>query len=59
MDFNLKLALRDSKEATRPYLIVNPLMAKHLPVKPSYSLEYFQELGKKMSEICADEKVER
>ncbi len=57
MDSNLKIALRDSKEATRPYLIVNSLLAKHLPSKPTNSLEYFKELGDKINKVCINEKV--
>lgn len=57
MDFNLKIAFRDSKAATRPYLIVNPMLAKHLPAKPSAALNCFMQLGEQIADICKNEKV--
>jgi hypothetical protein len=48
----VKLALRDSKTATRPYLLVNPRLAKHVPAEPADTLEYFARLGKKVNEVC-------
>ncbi len=57
MDFELKIALRDSKVATRPYLIVNPSLAKHLPYKASDSLVIFKELAIKISDYCNNKKV--
>lgn len=57
MDFGLKIALRDSIHATRPYLIVNPILAKHLPVQPSNSLDVFYQLGKKVAAALYGEKV--
>ena len=54
---NLKTALRDSETATRPYVIVNPLLAKHLPVPPGAAFEYFSRLGKMAAETCIGEKV--
>lgn len=57
MNFDLKIALRDSKTATRPYVIVNPILAKHLPSKPSFSLGIFLKLGKKIASETIGEKV--
>lgn len=54
---DLKIAMRDSNIATRPYVIVNTLLAKHLPVTPSISLECFNKLGKKVADLCKNEKV--
>jgi len=54
---NLKIAFRESQNATRPYVIVNELLAKHMPVAPSHALEYFDQLGNKVSKICTKECV--
>jgi hypothetical protein len=48
----VKLALRDSKTATRPYLLVNTALAKHVPADPADVLEYFACLGKKVNGVC-------
>jgi hypothetical protein len=53
----LKYAERDDKTATRPYVIVNPLSAKHLPCRPSDSLAYFGALGDRVAETCRNEKA--
>jgi hypothetical protein len=50
----VKLALRDSKTATRPYLLVNPLLAKHVPAGPAAALEYFARLGRKVRDVCGE-----
>jgi hypothetical protein len=50
----VKLALRDSKTATRPYLLVNPLLAKHIPAEPAAALEYFAKLGRKVNKVCGE-----
>ena len=57
MEADLKIALRDSASATRPYVLVNPLQAKHLPSVPSVTLEYFARLGRKVADTCEGEKV--
>ena len=57
MDFELKMALRDSETATRPYVLLNPKLAKHLPMTPSLALGYFTELGRKIAAVCRGEKV--
>ncbi|MCL2053067.1 MAG: phosphoribosyltransferase family protein [Oscillospiraceae bacterium] len=57
MDFNFKIALRDSDTATRSYVIVNPMLAKHLPCKPCLALDYFSGLGGKIAEACKGERV--
>ena len=54
---DLKTAFRDSDAATRPYVLINPLLAKHLPVTPSCSLEYFTLLGQQVAAVCKDERV--
>ncbi|MDR0764709.1 MAG: phosphoribosyltransferase family protein [Synergistaceae bacterium] len=57
MKTRLQIALRDSTTATRSYVIVNPLLAKHLPSVPSVSLEYFKQLGDAVAETCEGEHV--
>ena len=54
---HLQIALRDSMTATRPYVIVNPLLAKHLPSVPSISLEYFRRLGDEVAVACKGERA--
>ncbi|MDR1579786.1 MAG: phosphoribosyltransferase family protein [Synergistaceae bacterium] len=54
---HLQIALRDSTTATRSYVIVNPLLAKHLPSVPSVSLEYFKQLGDEVAVTCKGERV--
>lgn len=54
---DIKIALRDSKAATRPYALVNPRLAKHMPAEPSQALEYFMRLGEKVAAICARGRV--
>ena len=56
-DLKMKIALRDSTVATRPYVLVNPLLAKHLPSVPSITLEYFSRLGSKAAATCKGERV--
>ena len=57
MEVDLKIAFRDSATATRPYVLVNPLQAKHLPSVPSATLEYFARLGDKVAATCEGERV--
>ncbi|MDR1132923.1 MAG: phosphoribosyltransferase family protein, partial [Synergistaceae bacterium] len=57
MEARLQIALRDSTAATRSYVIVNPLLAKHLPSVPSVTLEYFRQLGDKAAATCEGEHV--
>ncbi|MDR3165356.1 MAG: phosphoribosyltransferase family protein [Synergistaceae bacterium] len=54
---HLQIALRDSTTATRSYVIVNPLLAKHLPSVPSVTLEYFRQLGDAVAATCKGERV--
>jgi orotate phosphoribosyltransferase len=53
----LKIALRDNRTATRSYVLVNPMLAKHMPAEPMLALGYFAQLGKKVAEICIGERV--
>lgn len=57
MEFGLKIALRDSETATRPYVLVNPKLAKHLPTLPSAALGCFMQLGEAIAAVCKQEKV--
>ncbi|MDR0273338.1 MAG: phosphoribosyltransferase family protein [Clostridiales bacterium] len=57
MQANLKIAIRDSKTATRPYVIVNPLLAKHIPVAPGDCLKYFFALADMIAQACGGERV--
>ena len=57
MRMEIKTALRDSNEAARPYVLVNPMLAKHLPVTPGTALEVFYQLGERVAAICKDERV--
>ena len=57
MNPDLKIALRDCKTAARPYVIINPLLAKHLPTAPGQALEYFSLLGEKVAKTCGQERV--
>ena len=41
----------------RNYLLVNPLQGKHLPVKPSISLEMMNFLGKKVAKSCSETRL--
>ena len=53
----LKIAFRDNDNATRPYVLVNPMLAKHLPATPSRSLAYFALLGNQVAATCERERV--
>jgi len=53
----LKTASRDSHTATRPYVLINPLLAKHVPVTPSHALEHFALLGANIATVCKGERV--
>ena len=53
----LGVALRDSGTAGRPYVIVNPLLAKHMPAAPGRSLDYFMRLGAMVAAACEGERV--
>lgn len=57
MEADLKIAKRNSAVATRAYVVVNPLLAKHLPVQPSDSLKYFSQLGEKVAAACKGGRV--
>jgi len=57
VEVDLKLARRDSKIATRSYVLVNPALAKHLPATPSEAIYYFTQLGKKIAAVCGGERV--
>ncbi len=41
----------------RAYLLVNPLQAKHIPVKPSTALEMMRTLGEKLSQSYPDTRL--
>ncbi|GHS98928.1 hypothetical protein AGMMS50276_21630 [Synergistales bacterium] len=43
---NISIAVREAN-AKRPYVLVNHLMAKHVPSDPAQTLLYFESLGKK------------
>jgi len=57
VNFKLKLAFRDNKTATRPYVLVNPILAKHLPVSPRMALDCFSRLGSQIAAVCKGERV--
>ena len=57
MKIDLQFALRDSEVATRSYVVVNPLLAKHIPSVPSVSLDYFKKLGFMVADTCRNDKV--
>ena len=52
----IRLAKRDSNNK-RPYLYVNPLQGKHMPVRPIEALELFYNLAVKVQERYADKSV--
>ncbi len=52
----LKLAKRYNNKK-RTYLLVNPLQAKHIPVRPSESLEMMKQLGAKLYSKYANTKL--
>lgn len=49
----IRAAGRDNNKK-RPYLLVNPLQGKHVPVSPKKALELFQALGEKVNESLKD-----
>lgn len=51
----IKLAKRDNNKK-RPFLMVNPLQGKHVPVSPTISLELFDKLTEKLIEAYSGEK---
>lgn len=51
-----KIAKRENN-TKRPYLLVNPLQGKHIPVSPAKSLEVFKELSDKLSLKYKGEKL--
>ncbi|MDR2528835.1 MAG: phosphoribosyltransferase family protein [Synergistaceae bacterium] len=53
----LSAALRDSRQAKRPVLLCNGLLAKHIPCSPRAALDYFRRLGTLAAETCQGEKV--
>ncbi|GHV52675.1 hypothetical protein FACS1894216_09240 [Synergistales bacterium] len=57
MKANLKIALRDSKTATRSYVVMNPLLGKHLQSTPSAVLAYFRQLAEQVAATCQGERV--
>jgi len=54
---DLKIALRDSNTASRRYVLVNPMLAKHLPVSPSRALDCFAQLAGRVAMTCKEERV--
>ncbi len=52
----IKLAKRDNN-TKRPYLLVNPLQGKHIPVSPAVSMELFQKLCHKAHERYGNERI--
>ena len=57
MKVDLHFAFRDNEDATRSYVVVNPLLAKHIPAAPGTSLDYFKKLGDMVADACQNEKV--
>jgi adenine/guanine phosphoribosyltransferase-like PRPP-binding protein len=57
MEIDLKIALRDSAAASRPYVVLNPLLAKHIPVSPKDALAHFKRLGAQVAATCAGERT--
>lgn len=51
-----KIAKRENN-TKRPYLLVNPLQGKHMPVSPTKSFEVFKELSDKLSIKYEGEKL--
>ena len=51
-----KIAKRENN-TKRPYLLVNPLQGKHMPVSPAKSFEVFKELSDKLSLKYEGEKL--
>lgn len=52
----VRVAKRDNN-TKRPYLLVDPLQGKHIPVSPAESLELFSCMGEMLSETCRGERL--
>lgn len=52
----VRVAKRDNN-TRRPYLLVNPLQGKHIPVSPARSMELFEALSGVLSAACKGEKL--
>ena len=60
MIYSAEIVLRLAKRfnnARRNYLLVNPLLGKHLPTKPSAALDMMNALGSKVAEKFPDARV--
>jgi adenine/guanine phosphoribosyltransferase-like PRPP-binding protein len=57
MGIDLKIALRDNPAASRPYVVLNPLLAKHMPVSPKDALAHFKHLGRQVAATCEGERA--
>lgn len=52
----VQIAKRDNN-TKRPYLLVNPLQGKHVPVSPTEAMQLFHVLSKKLYETYPNEKL--
>ncbi|MDR3258410.1 MAG: phosphoribosyltransferase family protein [Fusobacteriaceae bacterium] len=52
----VKVAKRDNN-SKRPYLLVNPLQGKHIPVEPSSALELFKSISDKVNKNYPNERL--
>lgn len=52
----IKIAKRDNNKK-RPYLMVNPLQGKHIPVRPGKAMEVFRSMAKLLSQAYAGERL--
>lgn len=56
LDQLLSIAKRDNN-TKRPYLLVNPLQGKHIPVKPGQAFELFYCLSQKLTQLYPNENL--
>lgn len=52
----VRVARRDNN-TRRPYLLVNPLQGKHIPVSPAKSIGLFEDLAGVLNEACKGERL--
>ena len=55
-DSLVRFAMRDNNKL-RPYLLVNPLQGKHMPVAPETALNMFNMLAKLLCDRYREEKL--
>lgn len=56
-DEELVCVARRDNNTKRPYLLVNPLQGKHIPVRPKQSMELFEMLSEILNAACGGEKL--